>query len=181
MKRERMKMWKMHEIRELIKLFEESALEEMKVESEGSESKIALKKQAGSPVLSSYENVEVLKPASAPSPVEVAVKEAPAPVKKVPAKPVQEERTQTFKENDPNIKKVVSPMVGTFYKSPSPDADPFVKIGDKVQSATVVCILEAMKLFNEIEAEISGEIVDILVENGQLVEYGQPLFLVKTE
>ncbi|MDP4127063.1 MAG: acetyl-CoA carboxylase biotin carboxyl carrier protein, partial [Bacillota bacterium] len=81
----------------------------------------------------------------------------------------------------PSIFKIVSPMVGTFYRAPGEDADPFVKIGDKVEKSTMVCILEAMKLFNEIEAEVRGEIVDVLVENGQLVEYGQPLFLVKTE
>lgn len=72
-------------------------------------------------------------------------------------------------------------MVGTFYQSPSPDADPYVKVGSKVQKNTVVCIIEAMKLFNEIEAEVDGEIVEVLVKDGQLVEYGQPLFLVKTE
>ncbi len=70
-------------------------------------------------------------------------------------------------------------MVGTFYQSPSPDADVFVKVGDKVGEETVVCIVEAMKLFNEIEAEVTGEIVEILVKDGELVEYGQPLFLVK--
>ena len=70
-------------------------------------------------------------------------------------------------------------MVGTFYKSSSPDADPYVSKGDSVKSDSIVCIVEAMKLFNEIEAEVSGEIVEILVEDGQLVEYGQPLFLVK--
>jgi acetyl-CoA carboxylase biotin carboxyl carrier protein len=72
-------------------------------------------------------------------------------------------------------------MVGTFYRSPSPDASSFVNIGDKVSDKTVVCILEAMKLMNPLEAEVKGEIVDILVENGQLVEFGQPLFLVKPE
>lgn len=72
-------------------------------------------------------------------------------------------------------------MVGTFYRAPAPDADPYVQVGDRVDEKTVVCIIEAMKLMNEIEAEVRGEIVDILVENGQLVEYGQPLFLVKTE
>jgi acetyl-CoA carboxylase biotin carboxyl carrier protein len=70
-------------------------------------------------------------------------------------------------------------MVGTYYKAPSADSAPYVKIGDKVEKSTVVCIVEAMKLFNEIEAEMDGEIVEVLVENGQLVEYGQPLFLVK--
>ncbi|MNC77280.1 Biotin carboxyl carrier protein of acetyl-CoA carboxylase [compost metagenome] len=72
-------------------------------------------------------------------------------------------------------------MVGTFYRSASPDANPFVNIGDRVGEKTTVCIIEAMKLMNELEAEVKGEIVNVLVENGQLVEYGQPLFLVKPE
>lgn len=70
-------------------------------------------------------------------------------------------------------------MVGTFYEAPNPESDPYVKEGDKVSPDTVVCIVEAMKLMNELEAEVSGEIVEVLVENGELVEYGQPLFLVK--
>ncbi len=78
-----------------------------------------------------------------------------------------------------NLKKIVSPIVGTFYRSPSPEAEPFVKVGSQVSSETTVCIVEAMKLMNEIPAEISGEIVKIYVENGQPVEYGQPLFAVK--
>jgi acetyl-CoA carboxylase biotin carboxyl carrier protein len=82
--------------------------------------------------------------------------------------------------DDPTLHKIVSPMVGTFYRAPAPDAEPYVKEGDQVQEDTVVCIVEAMKLMNEIEAEVRGTIVKVLVENGQLVEYGQPLFLVKT-
>jgi acetyl-CoA carboxylase biotin carboxyl carrier protein len=78
-----------------------------------------------------------------------------------------------------NLQKIVSPMVGTFYSSSAPDLDNYVSVGDKVSENTVVCIVEAMKLFNEIEAELNGEIVEILVKDGQLVEYGQPLFLVK--
>jgi oxaloacetate decarboxylase alpha subunit len=74
---------------------------------------------------------------------------------------------------------IASPMVGTFYRSPSPEAPSFVEIGDKVEPGKVVCIVEAMKLFNEIEAEIKGEIVKILAETGKPVEYGQKLFLVK--
>jgi acetyl-CoA carboxylase biotin carboxyl carrier protein len=72
-------------------------------------------------------------------------------------------------------------MVGTFYASPTPDTDAYVKLGSNVTTDSIVCIVEAMKLFNEIEAEINGEIVEILAKNGQLVEYGQPLFLVKPE
>lgn len=74
---------------------------------------------------------------------------------------------------------ITAPMVGTFYGGPEPGAEPFVKIGTKITEETVVCILEAMKLFTEIEAEINGEIMEILAEDGQLVEYGQPLFKVK--
>jgi len=73
---------------------------------------------------------------------------------------------------------VESPMVGTFYRAPAPGVDPYVKEGDPVQKGTVLCIIEAMKLMNEIESESAGRIVKILVENGQPVEYGQPLFLV---
>lgn len=72
-------------------------------------------------------------------------------------------------------------MVGTFYAAPNPDSPVFVQVGDKVGDESIVCIVEAMKLFNEIEAEIKGEIVEVLVKDGQLVEYGQPLFLVKAE
>jgi acetyl-CoA carboxylase biotin carboxyl carrier protein len=80
-----------------------------------------------------------------------------------------------------DLHKITSPMVGTFYSAPSPDADVYVTPGSKVSKDSIVCIVEAMKLFNEIEAEINGEIVEVLVSNGQLVEYGQPLFLVKPE
>lgn len=72
-------------------------------------------------------------------------------------------------------------MVGTFYSAPSPESPPYVKAGDKINEKTVVCILEAMKLMNELEAEVKGEIVEVLATNGQLVEFGQPLFLVKPE
>ena len=70
-------------------------------------------------------------------------------------------------------------MVGTFYRSSSPDADPFVRVGDRVEEGTVVCILEAMKVMNEIQAETSGEVSEVLVENGEPVEFGQPLFLLR--
>ena len=70
-------------------------------------------------------------------------------------------------------------MVGTFYSSASPDTPPYASVGDRVSKDSIVCIVEAMKLFNEIDADVDGEIVEILVNNGQLVEYGQPLFLVK--
>lgn len=78
-----------------------------------------------------------------------------------------------------NLKTVESPMVGTFYRAPSPEAAPFIEIGDTVSKGQMLCIIEAMKLMNEIESEYSGKVVSILVENGQPVEYGEPLFLIE--
>jgi len=166
-----------HEIRELIKLIDQSSIQEFKLELEGT--KVKLTKSSGT------ETVVIAQPA-APAPV---VQAAPAPVaapaaasvaapvvaespKAVPAAPVAD---------DANLHKIISPMVGTFYSSPEPGKPAYVKAGDKVSNNKVVCIVEAMKLFNEIEAEVNGEIVKVLVEDGQLVEYGQPLFLVKPE
>jgi acetyl-CoA carboxylase biotin carboxyl carrier protein len=85
------------------------------------------------------------------------------------------------KENDPNVAVVKSPMVGTFYSAPSPDAAAFVKVGDHVGPGSTVCVIEAMKVFNEIPAEVAGQIVAVLVENGEPVEFGQPLFKVDTK
>jgi acetyl-CoA carboxylase biotin carboxyl carrier protein len=76
-------------------------------------------------------------------------------------------------------KKLVSPMVGTFYSQASPDKPPFVKVGDKVKKGQTICIIEAMKLMNEIESEFDGEIVKVLTKNEEMVEFGQPLFLIK--
>ncbi len=80
-----------------------------------------------------------------------------------------------------NLVEVTAPMVGTFYRAPAPDAEPFVKEGDKVEVGQVLCIIEAMKLMNEIKSEVSGVVEKILVENGQPVEYGQVLFLIRPE
>jgi acetyl-CoA carboxylase biotin carboxyl carrier protein len=79
----------------------------------------------------------------------------------------------------PGVKEIKSPMVGTFYRSPSPDAASFVEVGDKVQEDTCLCIIEAMKVMNEIKAEVKGEIVKVCAANGEAVEYGEPLFHVK--
>lgn len=79
----------------------------------------------------------------------------------------------------PDGKIIRSPMVGTFYNAPAPDADPFIKLGDDIKAGDTVCIIEAMKMFNRIEADFGGKIVEILVENGQPVEYDEPLFVVK--
>lgn len=168
-------MLKVQEIRELIKLVDQSSIDEFSYEYEGS--KIKMKKHGA--VKSVVESVQPAAPAPAPQPVP-AVQEAPRPEPKVEAAAVQEVKQEEVQDTS-NLQKIVSPMVGTFYASSSPEADAYVKAGSKVSKDSVVCIVEAMKLFNEIEAEVNGEIVEILVKDGQLVEYGQPLFLVKPE
>ncbi|MGM9926210.1 MAG: acetyl-CoA carboxylase biotin carboxyl carrier protein [Bacillus sp. (in: firmicutes)] len=165
-------MLKVQEIRELVRLVDNSSIQEFVFEQDGT--KIEMKKTGGSPV--------------APQTiVQAPVVEAPAkpaaPVAQAETKPAAE--AAPVKESAPaadaDLHKITSPMVGTFYQSPSPDEAPYVKVGSKVSDDDTVCIVEAMKLFNEITAEVKGEIVEILVKDGQLVEYGQPLFLVKAE
>ena len=82
-------------------------------------------------------------------------------------------------EHPPGTEPFPSPMVGTFYRSPSPDAEPYAEVGTKVDEDSVLCIIEAMKVMNEIKAEMRGEVLELLVENGEPVEFGQPLFLIK--
>ncbi|HRI47970.1 MAG TPA: acetyl-CoA carboxylase biotin carboxyl carrier protein [Ignavibacteriaceae bacterium] len=91
-----------------------------------------------------------------------------------------EAKTTPKEESKANVHEVLSPMVGTFYRAPAPDADSYVKVGDSVSAGSILCIVEAMKLMNEIESDVSGKIVKILVENGKPVEYNQPLFLIQT-
>lgn len=111
---------------------------------------------------------------------------APAPMAAAPAvteakveTPHPGAKAETEASADEQLFKITSPIVGTFYSSPAPDKDPFVQVGSKVNDDTVVCIVEAMKLMNEIQAETSGEVIKIYVENGQAVEYGQPLFGIR--
>ena len=167
---------KVQEIRELIKLVDQSNISELTFESDGTKIKLR-KPEAGSVVYSAaapeVKAVEVKPEATTPVPAAKPV-EAPKAVEQAPVAAVSV-------SNDEDLHKITSPMVGTFYASPSPDADAYVKAGDKVTGDSIVCIVEAMKLFNEIEAEVSGEIVEVLVKDGELVEYGQPLFLVKPE
>ncbi|MBF0709213.1 MULTISPECIES: acetyl-CoA carboxylase biotin carboxyl carrier protein [Bacillales] len=161
-------MLKVQEIRELIKLIDQSSIDEFEYENDGS--KIVLKKNDVQ-----YAEAPVQQPVQQP-----VAQQAPEPVKQV-ASSSKEQATEEPKEEkqDESLHKIESPMVGTFYARPNPESDLYVKTGEKVSEDSVVCIIEAMKLFNEIEAEVNGEIVEMLVEDGQLVEYGQPLFLVK--
>jgi acetyl-CoA carboxylase biotin carboxyl carrier protein len=141
-------------IRRLVELMKEHDLDEMDLEQ--GEQRIRLRRSSGGQVMASSAPVVPPSPAPAAAPGEP------------PAAPVEEG----------NIALINSPMVGTFYTSPSPEAGPFVKVGDHVGPDTTVCIVEAMKVFNEIPAETSGKIIAVLVENGEPVEYGQPLFKV---
>ncbi|GIN19956.1 MAG TPA: acetyl-CoA carboxylase biotin carboxyl carrier protein [Bacillus bacterium] len=166
-------MLKVQEIREIIKLIDQSDIEEFVYEHDGS--KIELKKRVQAVV---QEQVRyVTEQIQSPQPVvrQETAPEAPA-VEKAPATP---ENTSAQAAEKSNLHKIVSPMVGTFYQASSPDSDPYVKVGSEVTSDSIVCIVEAMKLFNEIEAEVEGKIAEILVKDGELVEYGQPLFLVE--
>lgn len=114
--------------------------------------------------------------AAAPAPVAAA----PAPVAAAPAPVASAAPVPTAPAaSDPSIKLVTSPMVGTFYATPSPENPPFVTVGSPIKADSVVCIIEAMKVMNEIQSEISGTVVECLVANGTSVEFGQPLFRVK--
>lgn len=111
---------------------------------------------------------------SAPQGAEINV-----PVTQAPAKPIDPPTDGAAAEADDGFTQVQSPIVGTFYEASSPDAEPFVSVGDKVSVGQVLCIIEAMKLMNEIEAEVAGTVEKRLVSNGQPVEYGEPLFAIR--
>lgn len=152
----------MDELRELIDLLRENGLAELELENEGF--RVRLRRES--------EPTHAVAPPPPPPP-------APAPpAVTAPAHPGTQATTAAAQDQDLHI--IPSPIVGTFYRSPSPTADPFVKIGSNVEPESVVCIIEAMKLMNEIQAEATGEVVKIYVENGQPVEYGQPLFGIRS-
>lgn len=164
-------MLKVQEIREIIRLVDQSSITQFEYETDGSVIKI--KKDAVQVVTEAKEE-----------PVKQPVQQTPVVEKQVQVQqevPVQQAEHETTTDADSNIAEIVAPMVGTFYRKPSPESEPYVQVGDRVEDDSIVCIVEAMKLFNEIEAEVSGEIVEVLVGDGELVEYGQPLFKVKTK
>ena len=158
----------MDELRELIGLLRDNGLAELELENEGFRVRLRRESERAE---SSHASVPHHDPAAAQTP-------APAPAPSGPAHPGTQATTAAAQDQDLHI--IQSPIVGTFYRSPSPTAEAFVKIGSNVEPETVVCIIEAMKLMNEIQAETSGEVVKIYVENGQPVEYGQPLFGIRS-
>ena len=153
---------KAKEIQELIDYISNSGLAEVKIKTE--EFELSIKKYSEAPQVKMIEAAPAPVATPAPSP-------APAPAPAVAAAPAPA-------ASNANLVEIKSPMIGTFYMTPNPDAPAFVSEGDSIKAGQTVCIIEAMKLFNEIESEISGKIVKILVANATPVEYDQPLFLV---
>jgi acetyl-CoA carboxylase biotin carboxyl carrier protein len=145
------------ELRRLLRLMRDFDLSELEVEEEGRRVRARRGPDGTFAAIPAA-------PAPAPAPA------APAAAPGVPgaAGPSRE-----------GLVEITSPMVGTFYRKPAPDAEPFIQVGDTVGAETVVCIIEAMKVMNEIKAEMGGEILEILVNDAEAVEYGQPLFLVR--
>ena len=154
------------EIQALIKFVAKSGAQEVSLETEDFKINIKTGSDAEQPTI-----IQAMAP-QAP----VAMAAAPAPAAPAPAAPTPVDEAPA----DDNSKYITvkSPMIGTFYRSANPEADAFVKVGDEVNPGDVVCIIEAMKLFNEIESEVSGKIVKVLVDDQTPVEYDQPLFLV---
>ena len=146
------------EIKDLIKVFNGSDLNKMKVQ----DGEFALTLEKGLPA------------AQAAQPAAASTVQTAAPVVSAPAPAAESE-----KKIPENAVYITSPMVGTFYRSPSPDSPPFVNVGDVVRKGQTLCIIEAMKIMNEIEAEFDCKILEILAEDGQPVEYDMPLFLVE--
>jgi acetyl-CoA carboxylase biotin carboxyl carrier protein len=154
------------ELRELIALLRENNLAELELER--ADFRVRLRRE---------DTVLRAAPAAEPANIRTASQASTAIPSPAPTHPGQQAESQASEDQGLHI--IPSPIVGTFYRSPSPTAEPFVKIGSQVIGESVVCIIEAMKLMNEIQAEASGEIVKIYVENGQPVEYGQPLFGIR--
>ena len=143
----------LEDLKEIIELLKETDITELQVEKDGTKVKIKREKY--------LQSIEI--PAHRPSVVSVQETQV---------------REAVADEPDQRLITITSPIVGTFYRAPSPEASSFIEIGQKVKKGQVLCLIEAMKLMNEIECEVDGTVVKALVENGQAVEYGEPLFLV---
>jgi len=143
-------MMELEDLKELIELLKDTDITELQVEKDGTKVKIKREK-----ILASIE----------------------MPVHKTAG--MQERIITETEEETRRVATITSPIVGTFFRSPTPDASPFVEVGSSVSKGQVLCIVEAMKLMNEIESDVDGIVVKILVENGQPVEYGEPLFLIE--
>jgi acetyl-CoA carboxylase biotin carboxyl carrier protein len=161
-------------VKKLVKLLSESDVDEIEIEEEGKKIRIAKHPQhtaaPAAPVIWATETPHqggASPSVSAPAPVPIAVQAAALAL------------AQAAATSSPNLAEIRSPIVGTFYRAPAPDAAPFVQVGSDIQPGTVLCIVEAMKLMNEIESDVAGRVAKVMVENGQPVEYDQVLFLIQ--
>ena len=163
-------MYSVEEIKELLAAFDTSKATILEIKSADGEKLTIAQKNNENIIMSAP-------PAAMPAPVPM-----PMPVPQT-AEPKQSSspfiQPEENAQPDDGSKPITSPMVGVFYAAPAPDKDPYVTVGSKVKKGDVLCLIEAMKLMNEVTAEESGEIVKICVDNGQVVEYGQPLFMIK--
>ncbi|QDA62313.1 acetyl-CoA carboxylase biotin carboxyl carrier protein [Hymenobacter jejuensis] len=160
---------KAKELQELLDFIAKSGLNKVNIETE--EFKISVQREPSyKPIIGSV--------SAAPAPAPVAAAPAPAPAA-APTQATPASAPAPEAAASSNYQPLKAPMIGTFYRSNSPDNPPFVSVGDMVEKGQVICIIEAMKLFNEIEAESSGRVVKVLVENSTPVEYDQPLFLIE--
>ena len=157
-------------VKKLVKLLSESEIDEIEVEEEGKRVRVArhAKEAARNGQVGGVPVAHAVI-----QPIHAGQAEA-LPVQSAPAAPAQSPAVSQ------KLHEIKSPIVGTFYRSPAPDAAPFVQVGTAIEPGTVLCIVEAMKLMNEIESDTAGKIAKVMVENGQPVEYGQTLFLVET-
>ncbi len=161
-------MW-VSKIRKLIKLVEESDIGELEVSGWGQRVRISKKPRESNVPASENPTANIT----------VGTKPEPAEVTPAPAQAPTQEPVKAVVEDTDHLVPVKSPMVGTFYRAPAPDAKPYVELNQQITVGQVVCIIEAMKLMNEIESEMAGRVAKILVENGKPVEFGQTLFLIE--
>jgi acetyl-CoA carboxylase biotin carboxyl carrier protein len=157
------------QIQELIKMINKSNIGEVSIEEKGFKLTIKQKEEPVQQVIAAPIHAQPM----------AAMSAAPVTAPQAAAAPAAEKAAKAAEAPAGNTITIKSPMIGTFYRSPSPDKPSFINIGDEVAPGKVVCIIEAMKLFNEIESEVSGKIVKVLVEDASPVEYDQPLFLVE--
>jgi len=154
-------------IKKLIKILEGSEINELEIEEEGTKLRVLKSKPTDNQV---PQFITYAPPLQQPGLV---------PPPQAEQQPSKQEKKEEAEESDKKLLEVRSPIVGTFYRAPSPNADPYIQVGSEVSKGTVLCIIEAMKLMNEIESDFSGKIVKIHVENAQPVEYNQVLFSIK--
>jgi acetyl-CoA carboxylase biotin carboxyl carrier protein len=153
------------ELKELVKMLDGTNIVEFSYENEGT--KVAIKK--GSCITASYQAAPIIQ-----TPQAAVTAQTSAPPAQTPS--LIEDKSDGL---GPNQVLIVAPMVGTFYRAPSPDAEPFIQVGQVIDAGQVVCIIEAMKLMNEIESEWKGKVIEVLIQDAQPVEYGQPLLVLE--